>query len=188
MTLGQPRAVTSRAAIAAKESSDQTRLSRRLVEAVSQFAGGRYADAAFADHNDSRFARWLLLGLRRNGAAAGKDLKAVYLNFITAFFETDQLQLRFLARSASELCDQIERFGLFLRMVTNQPLNASQRGFSLWLGVGLLVVGAWVIGPTAPKAISAPIPTAVARCCTTAARSRGCRRARPSTPRRRPPR
>ncbi|MFX8008174.1 hypothetical protein ABTK85_19240, partial [Acinetobacter baumannii] len=24
-----------------------------------------------------------------------KDLKAVYLNFITAFFETDQLQLRF---------------------------------------------------------------------------------------------
>jgi putative membrane protein len=36
----------------------------------------------------------------------------------------------------------VERFGLFLRMVTNQPLSASQRGFSLWLGVGLLVVAA----------------------------------------------
>jgi tetratricopeptide (TPR) repeat protein len=36
----------SRAAIAAKEPSDQTRLSLTLVEAVSQFASGRYADAA----------------------------------------------------------------------------------------------------------------------------------------------
>jgi putative membrane protein len=36
----------------------------------------------------------------------------------------------------------VERFGLFLRMVTNQPLSLSQRGFSLWLGVGLLVLGA----------------------------------------------
>lgn len=36
----------------------------------------------------------------------------------------------------------VERFGLFLRMVGNQPLSLSQRGFSLWLGVGLLVIGA----------------------------------------------
>jgi len=36
----------------------------------------------------------------------------------------------------------VERFGLFLRMFTNQPLSLSQRGFSLWLGVGLLVVAA----------------------------------------------
>ena len=35
-----------RAAIAAKEPSDQTRLSLGLVDAVSQFAGGRYAEAA----------------------------------------------------------------------------------------------------------------------------------------------
>ena len=38
----------------------------------------------------------------------------------------------------------VERFGLFLRMVGNQPLSPSQRGFSLWLGVGLLVLGAGV--------------------------------------------
>jgi putative membrane protein len=38
----------------------------------------------------------------------------------------------------------VERFGLFLRMVSNQPLSASQRGFSLWLGVGLLLIGAGV--------------------------------------------
>jgi hypothetical protein len=36
----------SRAAIVAKESSDQTRLSLTLVDAVSQFARGQYADAA----------------------------------------------------------------------------------------------------------------------------------------------
>ena len=36
----------------------------------------------------------------------------------------------------------VERFGLFLRMVTNQPLSPSQRGFSLWLGVSLLVIAA----------------------------------------------
>ena len=35
----------------------------------------------------------------------------------------------------------VERFGLFLRALTNQPLSTSQRGFSLWLGVGLLIVG-----------------------------------------------
>lgn len=38
----------------------------------------------------------------------------------------------------------VERFGLFLRMVGNQPLSASQRGVSLWLGVGLLLIGAFV--------------------------------------------
>lgn len=38
----------SRAAIAARESSEQTRLSLRLVEAVSQFASGHYGDAADA--------------------------------------------------------------------------------------------------------------------------------------------
>lgn len=38
----------------------------------------------------------------------------------------------------------VERFGLFLRMVTAQPLTASQRGFSLWLGVALLLMGALV--------------------------------------------
>lgn len=38
----------------------------------------------------------------------------------------------------------VERFGLFLRMVGNQPLSLSQRGFSLWLGVSLLTLGAAV--------------------------------------------
>ena len=38
----------------------------------------------------------------------------------------------------------VERFGLFLRMVNNQPLTHSPRGFSLWLGIGLLVVSAMV--------------------------------------------
>lgn len=38
----------------------------------------------------------------------------------------------------------VERFGLFLRMVNNQPLSLSQRGFSLWLGVGLLLLSAAV--------------------------------------------
>lgn len=38
----------------------------------------------------------------------------------------------------------VERFGLFLRMVSNQPLSPSQRGFSLWLGVALLLIGACV--------------------------------------------
>ena len=38
----------------------------------------------------------------------------------------------------------VERFGLFLRMVSGQPLSVSQRGFSLWLGVALLFIGAAV--------------------------------------------
>jgi putative membrane protein len=38
----------------------------------------------------------------------------------------------------------VERFGLFLQMVAHQPLSASQRGFSLGLGVVLLLLGAAV--------------------------------------------
>ena len=38
----------------------------------------------------------------------------------------------------------VERFGLFLRMVTNQPLSIAQRGASLWLGVALLLLGATI--------------------------------------------
>ena len=38
----------------------------------------------------------------------------------------------------------VERFGLFLRMVMNQPATGAQRAFSLWLGVGLLNLGAGV--------------------------------------------
>lgn len=38
----------------------------------------------------------------------------------------------------------VERFGLFLRMVGNQPISPSQRGLSLWLGVSLLLIGAGV--------------------------------------------
>ena len=38
----------------------------------------------------------------------------------------------------------VERFGLVLRMVSNQPLSLSQRGFSLWMGVTLLMLGAGV--------------------------------------------
>jgi putative membrane protein len=36
----------------------------------------------------------------------------------------------------------VERFGLFVRMVTGQPLSPMQRGFSLWLGVALILLGA----------------------------------------------
>ncbi len=38
----------------------------------------------------------------------------------------------------------VERFGLFLRMASGQSLSVSQRGFSLWLGVVLLLIGAAV--------------------------------------------
>lgn len=38
----------------------------------------------------------------------------------------------------------VERFGLFLRMVSNQPLNLTQRGTSLWLGVSLLLLSAFI--------------------------------------------
>lgn len=35
----------------------------------------------------------------------------------------------------------VERFGLFLHMVVGQALTAAQRGFSLWLGVGMTLLG-----------------------------------------------
>jgi putative membrane protein len=38
----------------------------------------------------------------------------------------------------------VERFGLFLQMVAHQPLSGPQRGFSLALGVLLLLLGAAV--------------------------------------------
>ena len=38
-----------------------------------------------------------------------------------------------------------QRTAIALRMVSNQPLSLSQRGFSLWLGVALLVLGAGVV-------------------------------------------
>ena len=38
----------------------------------------------------------------------------------------------------------VERFGLFLRMVVNQPATGAQRAFSLWLGIGLLTLSAGV--------------------------------------------
>src|SRR5487761_2104594 len=43
----------------------------------------------------------------------------------------------------------VERFGLFLRMVTNQPLSASQQGFSLRVGISLLLMGAAVAAASA---------------------------------------
>lgn len=36
----------------------------------------------------------------------------------------------------------VERFGLFLRMVTQQPLTRTQQASTLWLGVTLLSLGA----------------------------------------------
>ena len=38
----------------------------------------------------------------------------------------------------------VERFGLFLQMYSHDPLNGSQRWFSLGLGVSLLMLGAVV--------------------------------------------
>ena len=38
----------------------------------------------------------------------------------------------------------VERFGLFLQLVAHQPQSGSQRGFSLGLGVLLLLLGAAV--------------------------------------------
>jgi putative membrane protein len=38
----------------------------------------------------------------------------------------------------------VERFGLFLQMMAHQPLSGSQRGFSLGLGIALLLLGAAV--------------------------------------------
>lgn len=39
----------------------------------------------------------------------------------------------------------VERFGLFLRMMSKEALPTFQRTFSLWLGVGLLVLSAGVL-------------------------------------------
>jgi putative membrane protein len=38
----------------------------------------------------------------------------------------------------------VERFGLFLQMATHQPVSGTQRGFSLGLGIILLLLGAVV--------------------------------------------
>ncbi len=38
----------------------------------------------------------------------------------------------------------VERFGLFLRMMGTHVASDSQRGFSLWVGVGLLLMGGTV--------------------------------------------
>jgi putative membrane protein len=38
----------------------------------------------------------------------------------------------------------VERFGLFLQMIAHQPQSGSQRGFSLAIGVLLLLLGAAV--------------------------------------------
>ncbi|MPM59111.1 hypothetical protein SDC9_105949 [bioreactor metagenome] len=38
----------------------------------------------------------------------------------------------------------VERFGLFLRMISNQPVSDTQRGFSLWIVVVLLMLAASV--------------------------------------------
>ena len=38
----------------------------------------------------------------------------------------------------------VERFGLFLQMMAHQSLSSSQRGFSLGLGIALLLLGAVV--------------------------------------------
>ena len=55
----------------------------------------------------------------------------------------------------------VERFGLFLRMVSNQLLSASQHGVSLWLGVGLLLIGAFA--DVRPPAGQANVASAVNR-------------------------
>jgi putative membrane protein len=36
----------------------------------------------------------------------------------------------------------VERFGLFLQVVAKAPLSPVHRGFSLWIGVTLLILGA----------------------------------------------
>lgn len=36
----------------------------------------------------------------------------------------------------------VERFGLFLQLVAKTPLSPAHRGFSLWIGVTLLLLGA----------------------------------------------
>ena len=36
----------------------------------------------------------------------------------------------------------VERFGLFLQLVAHTPPSAAHRGFTLWIGVALLLLGA----------------------------------------------
>lgn len=36
----------------------------------------------------------------------------------------------------------VERFELFLRAMTSQPLGLTHRGLSFWIGIGLLLIGA----------------------------------------------
>jgi putative membrane protein len=43
----------------------------------------------------------------------------------------------------------VERFGLFVQMVSGQPLSTAQRAFSLWLGVALLLLAALISGISA---------------------------------------
>ena len=52
----------------------------------------------------------------------------------------------------------VERFGLFLQMVAHQPEAGSQRGFSLGLGVVLLLLGAAVALISARHSARSPRP------------------------------
>ena len=36
----------------------------------------------------------------------------------------------------------VERFGLFLQLVAHTPPSAAHRGFTLWIGIALLLLGA----------------------------------------------
>lgn len=61
----------------------------------------------------------------------------------------------------------VERFGLFLRIVTNQPLSNAQQGVSACLGVVLLVFGALICVVSAIQ-IRCDVPPALFmsfRCC-----------------------
>jgi uncharacterized membrane protein YidH (DUF202 family) len=48
----------------------------------------------------------------------------------------------------------VERFGLFLQTVAHQPESVAQRGFSLSVGVALLLLGAAAIPPGRKKSRS----------------------------------
>lgn len=81
-----------------------------------------------------------------NSHLTGPELLMSYLDDPRVLFAAERTLLAW-QRTAIALMGfgfVIERFGLFLRMVGNQPLSGSQSGFSLWLGVGLLLLGAGV--------------------------------------------